>query len=194
MKQPISELTTEDFDYELPKELIALQPAPDRDASRLLVVSRSNDELLDRCFSDIGQYLQSGDLLILNDTKVFPARLYAHKPSGGKVEIMAERMLPDGLVKVKLKSNRTPKEGSVLCISEGLEVQICGRDEEFFILKFLSDLPVFEIFQRYGHIGSSSSSSQRQGLKGLQLPYNSSQTIPITEPARSLRSSATKNK
>jgi len=152
MKQQLTQFTTDDFDYDLPKELIALEPAPDRDGSRLLIVSQSNDEFVDRHFAEVENYLQPGDLLILNDTKVFPARLYANKPSGGKVEIMAERMLADGLVKAQLKSNRTPKEGSVICIDKGLEAQICGRDEEFFILKFLSDLPPLEIFQRYGHI------------------------------------------
>lgn len=152
MKQNPPEFTTDDFDYDLPKELIALQPALDRDNSRLLIVSKNNDQFVDKHFSDIEDYVQSGDLLVLNDTKVFPARLLANKQSGGKVEILAERMLDDGLVKAQLKSNRTPKEGSLLCIEGDISIQVCARDEEFFILKFLSELPAIEIFQRYGHI------------------------------------------
>ncbi len=152
MKQNPPELSTDDFDYDLPKELIALEPASHRDASRLLVVPRSKDSFEDKHFSDIVDYLQPGDLLILNDTKVFPARLFAYKQTGGKVEILAERMLDDAQFKAQIKSNRTPKEGAVLNVHEDLTVQVCGRDEEFFILKFLSDLPVMEIFQRYGHI------------------------------------------
>lgn len=152
MKQNSAKFTTSDFDYDLPKELIALEPATDRDGSRLLLVSRSNGELKDKHFSDITDHLQPGDLLILNDTKVFPARLFAQKRSGGKVEILAERILKNSLVKAQLKSNRTPKVDAILEINEDVSVQVCARDEEFFILKFLSDLPVMDIFQCYGHI------------------------------------------
>lgn len=152
MKQNSLKFTTDDFDYDLPKELIALEPASDRDGSRLLLVSRLKDEFEDKRFSDIVDYLRPGDLLILNDTKVFPARLFANKQSGGKVEILAERLLENGQFKAQLKSNRTPKQDAVLNINEDLSVQVCARDEEFFILKFLSDVPVMEIFQRYGHI------------------------------------------
>jgi S-adenosylmethionine:tRNA ribosyltransferase-isomerase len=152
MKQNPPEFTTNDFDYDLPKELIASEPCLNRDASRLLIVQQGNDAFEDRLFHDIKNYLRAGDLLILNDTKVFPARLLANKQSGGKVEILAERMLDDGFVKAQLKSNRTPKEGSLLNINQELSVEVCGRDEEFFILKFLSDQPVMEIFQQYGHI------------------------------------------
>jgi S-adenosylmethionine:tRNA ribosyltransferase-isomerase len=152
MKHNLAKFTTDDFDYDLPKELIASEPATHRDGSRLLMVSRSQDLFEDKHFSDIVDYLQPGDLLVLNDTKVFPARLFASKQTGGKVEILAERLLEEGRFKAQIKSNRTPKEGSVLNLHEDLNVQICGRDEEFFILKFVSDLPVMEIFQRYGHI------------------------------------------
>ncbi|MDW3096386.1 MAG: tRNA preQ1(34) S-adenosylmethionine ribosyltransferase-isomerase QueA [Gammaproteobacteria bacterium] len=152
MKQNPLEFTTDDFDYDLPNELIALQPAPNRDSSRLLIVSKCEDQFVDKCFADIQDYLQSGDLLVLNDTKVFPARLFANKQSGGKVEILAERILDDGLVKAQLKSNRTPKEGSLLNIDEDISIQVCRRDEEFFILEILSELPSIEIFQRYGHM------------------------------------------
>ncbi len=152
MKQNPKKFTTSDFDYELPKSLIALEPAADRDGSRLLVVSRSKGEFEDKRFSDLNNYLQPGDLLILNDTKVFPARLFAQKQSGGKIEILAERVLENNLVKAQLKSNRTPKVDAILDVNEDVRVQVYARDEEFFILKFLSNMSVMDIFQRYGHI------------------------------------------
>ena len=152
MKPDLTKFTIDDFDYDLPKELIALEPAHNRDASRLLVVSRSGDEFVDKTFSEIESYLQAGDLLILNDTKVFPARLLASKQGGGRIEILAERILPGGLVKVQLKSNRTPKQGTLILVNGDLKAEVCGRDEEFFLIKFLSEMPVLEIFERYGHI------------------------------------------
>tara|TARA_R110002096_G_scaffold394610_2_gene589902 strand:- start:163 stop:1206 length:1044 start_codon:yes stop_codon:yes gene_type:complete len=152
MKQNPVNFTIDDFDYDLPKELIALEPASDRDGSRLLHVSRSSDVFEDKRFCNIVDYLQAGDLLILNDTKVFPARLFASKQTGGKVEILAERILDNGLFKAQIKSNRTPKPGSVLSIDQDVSLQVCEREEEFFILKFLSDIPAMEIFQQYGHI------------------------------------------
>lgn len=142
----------DDFDYDLPKELIAFEPAKDRDSSKLLVVSRSNDQMIDQSFADIKQWLRPGDLLIVNDTKVFPARLLGSKASGGKVEMLAERVLADGLVKVQIKSNRPPKAGSIICINENLNAEVYGCDQEFFIIRFLSDLSPLEIFESYGHI------------------------------------------
>ena len=142
----------QDFDYDLPQELIALEPAAQRDASRLLIVSKTRQQFIDKSFSDIPELLHPGDLLILNDTKVFPARLFANKESGGKVEVLAERILPDGMVKAQLKSSRSPKAGSQIIINDELKAAVVGREDEFFLLKFLSDLTALEIFERYGHI------------------------------------------
>jgi len=152
MDQFLTHLSTDDFDYDLPVELIADQPVQYRDQSRLLVMSCASNEILDQTFVDIEKFLQPGDLLVLNDTKVFPARLFAYKESGGKVEIFAERLLEDNLIKVQLKSNRTPKVGSMLQIDEQISAQVCARDGEFFTLKFNVDLPVLEIFERHGHV------------------------------------------
>ncbi len=152
MKHPSSQLSLDDFDYELPRELIAHEPTSQRDASRLLVVTRSQQELIDKTFSQVTEFLQAGDLLILNDTKVFPARLFASKESGGKIEILAERVFDDGIVKVQLKSNRTPKLDSLLIVNDELSAQIIGREGDFFLLKFLSELSALEIFEKYGHV------------------------------------------
>lgn len=145
-------LTTDDFDYELPNELIAHQPIPLRDQSRLLVMSRISDQLQDGVFTDLVNWLHPGDLMILNDTKVFPARLFAQKQSGGKVEILAERINSNQQVKAQIKSNRTPAIGSVLWLNGEIRIEVVAREHEFFILNFLTSRPALEIFQAYGHV------------------------------------------
>ena len=144
--------STDDFDYPLPTGLIASKPVKRRDQSRLLVLNRESGEIEDRVFVDITDYLNQGDLLILNDTRVFPARLFANKESGGKIEILAERLLSSQQVKAQLKSNRTPQPGAKIIINEDVFAVIEGREDEFFILNFKSDIPVIEIFERFGHV------------------------------------------
>ncbi len=145
-------LTTQDFDYELPQELIALQPEPQRDSSRLLVVTKSKHEFTDHTFTDVINYLMPGDLLILNDTKVFPARLFGAKSTGGKIEILAERVLSENLLKAQIKSSRSPKVGNQIIINQDINAQVVGREDDFFLLEFVSDLSVLEIFERFGNI------------------------------------------
>ena len=152
MTDATREFCVDDFDYELPKQLIAYQPVPNRDSSRLLVVSKSVNQFFDQQFADLQDYLRAGDMLILNNTKVFPARLFGQKESGGKVEIMAERILPNGIVKAQIKSNRVPKIGSTIIIADNLRVGVEGREDEFFILRFDQAVPQLEVFERYGHI------------------------------------------
>ena len=152
MTKSTREFRIEDFDYKLPKKLIAFEPAQHRDSSRLLIVSKSTGQLIDQRFADLLTWLRAGDLLVLNDTKVFPARMLGNKSSGGKVEILAERILSDGTVKAQLKSNRTPKIGSVILIEENLVAEILDRQEEFFILQFNQQQPTLEIFEQYGHV------------------------------------------
>ena len=152
MNSDNSKFTVDDFDYHLPKELIAFEPCEKRDSSQLLVVSQSSDTFVDQTFSQLSSWMKEGDLLVLNDTKVFPARLFGKKDSGGKVEILAERLLDDNLVKVQLKSNRTLKRGANIMINEEVMAEVHGRDEEFFIVKFISSLSALEIFEKFGHI------------------------------------------
>lgn len=152
MKAAVPQFCIDDFDYSLPKRLIAFEPPKKRDNSRLLVVSKSTAELRDQRFADISRYLSEGDLLILNDTKVFPARLFARKESGGKVEILAERIFSDGTFKAQLKSNRTPKIGTSLFINDDLSAQVENQKDEFFILRFNQELPTLQVFEHYGHV------------------------------------------
>jgi S-adenosylmethionine:tRNA ribosyltransferase-isomerase len=98
-----------DFDFDLPKSLIAQHPSKNRTDSRLLI-AQSN--LIDAQFHQIGDFIQSGDLLVMNNTKVIPARLFGHKDSGGKVEIMIERLLNDKQVLAMIRASRAPQIGS----------------------------------------------------------------------------------
>ena len=95
-----------DFDFELPESLIAQHPSHKRTDSRLLV--RSHD-LVDSHFADLGLFLKPKDLLILNDTRVIPARLFGHKESGGKVEVLIERLINEREARAMIKSSRSPK-------------------------------------------------------------------------------------
>ena len=152
MSQFSLKLSSDDFNYHLPAQLIAREPLAHREQSRLLVLSTRTDQLLDEHFSRIGDWLEAGDLLIINNSKVFPARLFAHKQSGARVEVLAERLLTDQHARVQIKSNRAPRPGSSLYLNDEVIIEVVDRDGEFFIIKFIADISVLNIFQRYGHV------------------------------------------
>ncbi|MCP3999533.1 MAG: tRNA preQ1(34) S-adenosylmethionine ribosyltransferase-isomerase QueA [Gammaproteobacteria bacterium] len=137
------------FHYDLPVELIAQEPLARREASRLLYVPVAGD--YQECqFSKLSQLLQAGDLLIFNDTRVIPGRLYGHKSSGGKVEMLLERLLEPDLALAQLRSSRSPGEGSELVFEPDITAVVEGRQGTFFLLRFESDLQ--PILEQYGHI------------------------------------------
>ncbi len=117
--------TTSDFDFALPPELIAQHPAPERSASRLL--DGSGAQPVDRAFRDLPQLLRPGDLLVFNDTQVVKARLFGEKPSGGKLELLIERVLPDGSVAAHMKVSKKPRAGTLLRMAGGFEAELLGR-------------------------------------------------------------------
>lgn len=140
-----------DFSYPLPDELIAQHPPAERSAGQMLVLTRSGIE--DRMVRELPQFLQPGDLLVLNDTRVIPARLYAHKPSGGRVEILIERVLDGGRFLAQLRVSHKPAPGSRLRLEEGpVEIDVLGRDGEFFELRFEDVEHVETILEKYGHV------------------------------------------
>ncbi len=144
-------LRLSDFDFTLPQELIAQEPAEKRDASRLMVLRRASDDLEHRVFSDLPSCLVSGDLLVLNNTKVFPCRLSAVKPGGGKAEIFLlaerERNLWKALVKGRLKP------GTVLQIGPGVEAEIIGEQENGTrTVRFHCEDDVRSLLQRLGKV------------------------------------------
>lgn len=148
-------LLTCDFEYQLPDELIARFPLAVRSSSRLLHLA--GEQLIDRRFDELPQLLNQGDLLVLNDTKVMKARLFGNKDTGGAVEILVERLLPDeeGCPKYRalchIKSSRSPKVGSRLWFADKkMGATMLGRQENLFILAF--DAPVLADLERYGQL------------------------------------------
>ena len=141
-----------DFDYDLPPEQIAKHPLPDRAASRLLVMERATGALSDRSVRDLPDLLAPGDLLVLNDTRVIPARIFGQKPTGGKVEVLIERLLPQRRVLAQLRFSRPPAPGSELILPEGMQVKIEGRDGRFWILKFPDETDVADFLEQHGQV------------------------------------------
>jgi S-adenosylmethionine:tRNA ribosyltransferase-isomerase len=125
-----------DFHYELPPELIAQAPLPERSASRLLVVPPAPAPFVDGGIRDLPRLLQPGDLLVFNDTRVIPARLHGSKASGGRVEILIERLLPGDEARAQVGASKSPKAGSRIALDAGGEAEVLGRDGEFYRLRF----------------------------------------------------------
>ena len=135
-----------DFHYELPPELIAQAPLPERSASRLLVVPPlpagasgghfEDRTFQDRVFQDLPGLLAPGDLLVFNDTRVIPARLFGQKTSGGRVEILIERLLGGHEARAQLGVSKSPKAGARILLDAGGEAEVLGREGEFYRLRF----------------------------------------------------------
>jgi len=137
-----------DFDFELPELLIAQHPSPKRTDSRLLV---RNDEFIDSHFSDLGLFLKPNDLLILNDTRVIPARLFGHKDSGGKVEVLIERLVSDHDALAMIKASRSPKIGSYIILENKVRLKICDKNDGIHSVSFESD-SILKTMNEVGHI------------------------------------------
>ena len=142
-------LTLADFDYALPPELVAQAPLPRRSASRLLVLD-DNDRRSDGHFSGLPQWLRAGDLLVMNDSRVLHARLLGRKQSGGRVEILVERLLDHSVVLAQLRASKSPPPGSRLWLEDALDVEVLGRDGEFYRLRFSGDAA--ELVERHGRL------------------------------------------
>ena len=125
-----------DFRYELPPALIAQAPLARRSASRLLVVPPAPAPFADHVFHELPALLAPGDLLVFNDTRVIPARLFGSNQTGGRVEILVERLLGDGEARAQLGVSKTPKPGARIALDAGGEAEVLGRDGEFFHLRF----------------------------------------------------------
>ena len=139
-------MKTSDFDYHLPNELIANYPLDNRSSSRLLVYSNSIEH---KTFKDIVNYFEKGDLLVVNNTSVIPARIFGKKESGGSIEVMLERIMEDNQALVQIRSGRSPKLGSNIFL-DSYKVECIDRKDSFFILQF--DRAPLEVFNTIGHI------------------------------------------
>lgn len=141
-----------DFHFELPPELIAQQPLAQRSASRLLVVDAATDTLTDRQMAELPDCLKPGDLLVFNDTRVLPARLFGHKESGGAVEILIERVTGTHQARAQLGVSKKPKPGGRILLQDGTAVVVLGRDGPFFDLCFETSETLEKLLLRLGRM------------------------------------------
>jgi S-adenosylmethionine:tRNA ribosyltransferase-isomerase len=137
-----------DFDFELPQDLIAQVPLPERSMSRLLQVD--GDLLTDRAFADIVDLLAPGDLLVFNDTRVLKARFFGVKETGGKVEALIERVLDNRTVHAQVRASKSPPPGSRIRLADAFDVVVGERAGEFYELQFPSD--VFDLIEAHGRL------------------------------------------
>jgi len=148
---PASEIKLSDFDFELPAELIAQQPLATRRASRLLLVDPQSNELRDRQFAELGDYLRADDLLVFNDTRVIPARLFGRKSTGGKVEVMVERVVDDATLLAHVRASKAPKPGSDLLLDDVIQCRVIERQHDLFVLHQLQG-SWLELLEQHGHV------------------------------------------
>lgn len=141
-----------DFHYDLPDHLIAQAPLAERPASRLLCLDGPTGHIEDRRFADLPDLLRPGDLLVLNDTRVIPARLYGHKATGGKVEMLIERVLDPQSALAHLRASKSPKAGAEIILDGGHRCRVRGRREDLFELEFPGGTTVDEVLAAVGHI------------------------------------------
>lgn len=141
-----------DFNFILPEGLIAQRPLAERSASRLLCLDRTTGALADQHFSDFIDHIKPNDLLVFNDTKVIPARLFGAKQTGGKVEILIERILSDHHAIAQVRASKSPKAGSQIQLAEGFTCHVQGREADLFRLEFKGAASVLDILNKMGHI------------------------------------------
>jgi len=143
-------MRTLDFDFYLPDCLIAQHPTPERTASRMLHIDGSNEKLSDEVFSDLPKFLNKGDLLVFNDTRVIKARLFGQKHTGGNVEVLVERVINQHVVYAHVRASRSPKVGSKIRLSDAFDAEVIARHDDLFELRFISDSTVLELLELYG--------------------------------------------
>ncbi len=146
----------EDYDYYLPKELIAQKPSPQREKCKLMIVNRSTKEIIHTNFSKIMDYLDENNILVINDTKVIPARLFGKKETGGKVEILLLDFDPERTkstifeARCLIKASRRPRPGSYIFFPKGLKAKVNGYKDGKVDIIFESELPFIEVLKEIG--------------------------------------------
>ena len=145
-------MRTLDFDFYLPEALIAQHPTKNRSASRLLRLDGNTGSIQDAMFTNLLEALNSGDLLVLNDTRVIKARLFGEKLTGGKIEVMIERVVDAHHALAQIKASRAPKAGSKLVIAGKVEAEVIGRQEDLFLLQFSDSHEVMDILDLHGSL------------------------------------------
>jgi len=141
-----------DFYFDLPEELIAHYPPEKRTDSRLLCISRETGDVSHRQFTDFPALLNPGDLLVFNNTRVIPARLFGQKESGGKVEVLLERVMAENQILAQVRASKTPKTGSTIIFTADAKAELLGREGEFFILAFPETVDLMQLLDEIGHM------------------------------------------
>ena len=141
-----------DFHYLLPDHLIAQTPLARRGDSRMLVVDGGSGGCRDDRFAGLPAYLRPGDLLVINDTRVIPARLQGSKASGGRVEVLIERVVDAHTALAHVRASKSPQAGGQLRLERDIEVEVLGREGELFRLRFPAGRTVMEWLDAYGHV------------------------------------------
>ncbi len=142
----------EDFDFELPQALIAQSPAAERSASRLLMLDGNTGALADGYFRQFADHVARGDVLVFNDTRVIKARLIGAKDSGGKIEVLVERVLTNNTALTQIRASKSPRAGSCLMLSGGIIATVLGRQGEFFEVRFENCTDIFALLERHGSV------------------------------------------
>ncbi|ADQ85377.1 tRNA preQ1(34) S-adenosylmethionine ribosyltransferase-isomerase QueA [Methylovorus sp. MP688] len=143
-------MRTEDFDFFLPEELIAQFPAAERDGSRLLRLDGNSGAIADHQFRELPQFLNAGDVLIFNDTRVIKARLQGHKESGGSIELLIERPLDTHRALAHIRASRSPKPGSRIFIGDGIPARVIERQDDLFLIEVEHTTPLLDLLDQYG--------------------------------------------
>jgi S-adenosylmethionine:tRNA ribosyltransferase-isomerase len=142
----------QDFFYQLPEELIAREPTPERSGSRLLCLDGPSGALAHRQFADLLDLVEPGDLMVFNDTRVIPARVFGNKESGGQVEILVERILDSQRVLAHVRASKSPKTGSSILLEDGTRITMLARHEALFELGFPPEETALAVLERIGHM------------------------------------------
>ncbi len=141
-----------DFHFDLPEELIAHYPAEQRTASKLLVLDGNSGDIEHKSFIDMLELVNDNDLLIFNNTKVIPARLMGQKLTGGKIEVLVERVLDEHRVLAHVRANKALKPGTQIELENAIKGEMIQRHDDLFELRFLNDESVFDLLEQYGHM------------------------------------------
>ncbi len=142
----------DEFSYQLPEELIAQFPAEQRDSSRLLAMDYPSGTLTDIEFSNLPNLLKTGDLLVFNDTRVIPARLFGNKETGGKIELLLERILDDQRMLAQVRASKPPKPGNLIHFQGDIKLEVIERRDDMFVLDVVGRLTVLEVIRQIGHM------------------------------------------
>ena len=142
-------MRTSEFDYQLPDELIAQHPPQNRSGGRLLCLG---DDLQHHSITELPELLRAGDLVVMNDTRVYPARLSAKKSTGGKLELLVENILDERRALCLCKSSKSPKPNTDIVLETGHTAVVTGRQDDLFEISFMLDVPLLDYLQEYGSL------------------------------------------